>query len=105
MAVKTSNVVARVEPEVKAQAEMIMEKLGISASTAINMFYRQIVFWNGMPFRLTVPAEAPKALDELTKAEFNAAMETGLAQAKANQSVPVDEAFDRIMGEIARGTV
>ena len=96
MAGKTSNVVARVEPEIKAQAEMIMEKLGLSASTAINMFYRQIVFWNGMPFRLTVPTEPPKALDELSRAEFDTAMETGLAQAKAGQSVPVDEAFDRI---------
>lgn len=105
MAGKTSNVVARVEPEVKAQAESIMEKLGISASAAINMFYRQIVYWNGMPFRLTVPAEAPKALDELTRAEFDLAMKTGLSQAKAEQSVPVDEAFDRLIGEIGCGAL
>ena len=39
MAVKSANVVARVEPEIKEKAEAILEALGIPASTAINMFY------------------------------------------------------------------
>ena len=43
MAIKSSNVAARVEPELKEQAEAILSNLGIPASTAINMFYRQIV--------------------------------------------------------------
>ena len=43
MAIKSSNVTARVEPEVKEQAEAILSSLGIPTSTAINMFYRQIV--------------------------------------------------------------
>lgn len=43
MAAKTSNVTARVEPEVKEQAETILSDLGIPVSTAINIFYRQIV--------------------------------------------------------------
>ena len=50
MATKTSNVTARVEPEVKEQAETILSDLGIPVSTAINIFYRQIVLWNGLPF-------------------------------------------------------
>ena len=45
MATKTSNVTARVEPEVKEQAETILSDLGIPVSTAINIFYRQIVLW------------------------------------------------------------
>ena len=105
MSGKTSNVVARVEPEIKVQAEQIMDKLGISASTAINIFYRQIIFWNGMPFRPAIPAGVPKALDELTTAEFDVAMEKGLAQAKAGNSIPVEEAFDRLIGDLANGRV
>jgi DNA-damage-inducible protein J len=103
MAAKTANVVARVEPEIKEQAEGIMEKLGLSASTAINMFYRQVIYWNGMPFRPSIPVGVPKAYDEMTTEEFDAAMSTGLAQAKANQSAPVDEVFDRLIGELANG--
>ena len=59
MAIKSSNVMARVEPEVKEQAEAILANLGIPASTAINMFYRQIVLWNGLPgHAYAAPADA-----------------------------------------------
>ena len=44
MATKTSNVTARVEPEVKEQAETILSDLGIPVSTAINIFYSKLPF-------------------------------------------------------------
>ena len=37
---KTANLYARIEPEVKEQAESILSALGIPASSAINMFYK-----------------------------------------------------------------
>lgn len=43
---KTSNVFARVEPEIKEQAEMVLNKLGIPMSNAINIFLRQGVLQN-----------------------------------------------------------
>ena len=36
---KSANLYARIEPDVKEQAEGILEALGISASNAITMFY------------------------------------------------------------------
>ena len=39
---KSANVYARIEPEIKEQAEMILNALGIPASNAITMFYKQI---------------------------------------------------------------
>jgi DNA-damage-inducible protein J len=100
MAIKSANVTARVEPEIKNRAEEILSSLGISASTAINMFYRQIVLWNGMPFRASIPTNRPLARDEMTNEEFNARMAIGLTQAKANQSAPADEVFDRLIREL-----
>ena len=105
MATRTANVTARVEPEIKEQAEAVMERLGLPVSTAINMFYRQIILWNGLTFRPSVPVNLPKARDEMSKEEFDAAMATGLEQAKQGKSVSVDEAFDALIGEIANGTV
>ena len=55
MTLKSSNVAVRVEPEIKERAESILSSLGISASTGINMFYRQIILWNGLPFRPSIP--------------------------------------------------
>ena len=103
MATKTSNVTARVEPEVKEQAETILSDLGIPVSTAINIFYRQIFLWNGLQFRPSVPAARPKSRSEMNDAEFNARMSAGYAQAKQNQAAPSDEVFDRLIGEIQNG--
>lgn len=103
MATKRANVMARVEPDLKEQAETILSTLGIPASTEINMFYRQIVLWNGMPFRPAVPTNKPLARDEMTDAELNARMATRSAQAKADQSAPAHEAFSRLIDEVANG--
>ena len=105
MATKTANVIARVEPEVKEKAERILSQLGIPSSTAINMLYREIILWQGLPFRPSLPCSGPRAYDELTKEEFDQRMAIGLAQAKANQSAPVDEVFDRLIGEIKHAGV
>lgn len=99
MAVKASNVIARVEPDLKEKAEDILGKLGISASGAINMLYRQIVYTNGLPFSLTLPKQ-PNSVEEMTREQFDQMIETGLAQAKAGQGVDLDLAFQQLHGSI-----
>ncbi len=55
MAGKTSNIYIRIEPEIKKEAEEILETLGIGASQAVNMFYTQIILHKGMPFDVNIP--------------------------------------------------
>ncbi len=50
MAAKSANILARVEPEVKEQAESIMSKLGLPASVVINALYKQIIMTKRIPF-------------------------------------------------------
>ena len=102
MSVKSANVTARVEPEIKEQAEAILNRLGISSSSGINMFYRQIILWNGLPFRPSLPMERPKALDEMSREEFDAKMARGVAQAKAGDGMPAYVFFDSLRHEIMR---
>jgi DNA-damage-inducible protein J len=47
---KTATARARMEPEVKEEAERILEECGLSASEAIGMFYRQVILHHGLPF-------------------------------------------------------
>lgn len=49
MAAKSANLYARIEPDVKEKAESILSALGIPASNAINMFYKQIILQRGLP--------------------------------------------------------
>ena len=92
MATKSANILARVEPEVKEQAESIMSQLGLPASVVINALYKQIIMTKSIPFSLSLPKE-PITLDSLTTEEFNSIIEKGLSQAKADQSRPVADVF------------
>ncbi len=92
MSTKSANVLARVEPEVKEQAESIMSQLGLPASVVINALYKQIIMTRSIPFSLALPKE-PSTLDTMDIQKFNSIMETGLEQAKADQSRPVNDVF------------
>ena len=105
MAIKSSNVTARVEPEIKQQAEAILSSLGISASNGINMFYRQIILWNGLPFRPSIPTNRPILLEDMSKEEFDTKMARGLAQAKAGEGMPADEFFESLKQDILKSYV
>ena len=52
---KSANLYARIEPEVKEQAEAILSALGIPASNAITMFYKQVILQRGLPFEVKLP--------------------------------------------------
>lgn len=55
MAAKSANLYARIEPDVKEKAESILSALGIPVSSAINMFYKQIILQRGLPFEVKLP--------------------------------------------------
>jgi len=56
---------ARVSANVKVEAESILNQIGLSASDAIRMFYKQIILCNGLPFPARIPnATTRKALKD-----------------------------------------
>ena len=55
MAAKSANVTARVQPEIKQQAEAVLERIGLPVSVLIDTLYRQIIMTGGVPYSLTVP--------------------------------------------------
>ena len=99
MAPKTANVMARVEPSVKEQAEAIMDMLGIPASVVINTLYKQIIMTQSIPFSLSVPT-APVARGETDEAAFNAMMMCGLNEARADLSHEADDVFADLRQEM-----
>lgn len=94
MAIKSANVTARVQPEIKQQAEAILANIGLPVSVLIDTLYRQIIMTGGVPYSLSVPQIPTR--DSMTEAQFNAMMEKGYQQAKNGQAIPVDEAFAQI---------
>lgn len=86
MATKSANLYARIEPEVKEQAESILSALGIPASNAINMFYKQIILQRGLPFDVKIPSSRPVDMSSLSETELSAELEKGYADIKAGRT-------------------
>ena len=60
---KTETIRARVEPELKHQAEELLRALGLSATEAITLFYKQVTMHQGLPFEVKIPnADTAEAL-------------------------------------------
>lgn len=92
---KDATVSARVEWDVKTEAEDILQKLGIPVSVVINSLYRQIIFKHGVPFALTVPAE-PVTLDMMSKEQLDEKLRHSYEQSLAGQGVAFDSVFDEL---------
>jgi DNA-damage-inducible protein J len=58
---KTETIRARVEPELKQEAEAVLKALGLNASEAITMFYRQVALRRALPFEVKLPNEVTRA--------------------------------------------
>ena len=52
---KSVVVQARLEPELKRDVEKVLASLGLNATQAITLFYRQIKLQQGLPFPVHIP--------------------------------------------------
>lgn len=97
----TSAVYARIDTELKEDAERILSKLGISPTSAIQMLYSQIVLQRGMPFDLRLPVTAPAAIGGMSRAELDNELDKGMESLRAGKGISADEvdaAFAREFG-------
>ena len=90
---KDSTVSARVETNIKIEAEDILQKLGIPSSVVINSLYRQIIYHRGIPFSLTVPAE-PETMDSMSEDRLDAKLSHSYTQSIAGEGRPMNDVFD-----------
>ena len=99
--VKTASVIARVEPDVKKQAERVLNKLGIPMSNAIGIFLRHVVLQNGIPFEMKLPRNKPSALGLLDDKALEAEIQKGISDVEEGRVSPAHEVFDRIRKDYA----
>ncbi|MGN0847559.1 MAG: type II toxin-antitoxin system RelB/DinJ family antitoxin [Kiritimatiellia bacterium] len=95
---KTANLYARIEPELKSEAESILCGLGVPVSNAINMFYRQIVIHRGLPFSVQFPAHSRVDAATLTDAQLDAEVAKGFDDVAAGRK----RSFKRAAADLTR---
>jgi DNA-damage-inducible protein J len=61
---------ARMDAQLKMEAEGILAECGLNATQGINLFYRQVVLRHGLPFDVKVPnMESRQAMREIATGE------------------------------------
>lgn len=85
---KSAYLNARIDPSLKTKAEKVLSAVGVTASQAITMFYRQVVLRKGIPFDVCIPNEETIAALREAKSGGGEVI-TGSTQA----------AFDEIIGK------
>jgi DNA-damage-inducible protein J len=68
---KDATVRARIEPDLKKRVEIMFEKLGLSTTEAITLFYRQVDLRKGLPFDVVIPNETTRKTMDDTDAGRN----------------------------------
>lgn len=58
----------RIEENTKKQAVELLEGLGINLSDAVNMFLKQVILQNGIPFEVKYPEFKPEVMEAMDEA-------------------------------------
>lgn len=82
---KTAVVSARIDPKLKRRTEEVFKKLGLTATQAITLFYKQVELEHGLPFAVRVP---------------NAITAEALEQAKARQGLESFNTLDDLFEDL-----
>jgi DNA-damage-inducible protein J len=63
---RTATVRARIQPELKTEVEELFDRLGVTTSEAITMFFSQVRIRKGLPFAVEIPNEITRRTFEST---------------------------------------
>ena len=98
----TSAVYARIDSNLKESAESILQQLGISPSSAIQMLYSQIVLTRGLPLDLRLPSRKPTAIGGMSREEVDAELMKGMDSLKSGRAYTADEVDAELKREFGR---
>lgn len=87
----TTAVYARIDTGLKENAENILNQLGISPSSAIQMLYSQIVLTRGLPLDLHLPSVKPTGIGSMSRIELDAELTKGIESLKSRKTYTADE--------------
>lgn len=95
----TSVLYARIDSELKENAEKILSQLGVTPSNLIQMVYSQVVLCKGLPFDVRLPSSVPVAIGGMTREELDAELEKGIDSLKTEKKYTAEEVAAKLSRE------
>lgn len=68
---KTDTIHMRIEPEIKEEADSILNRLGMTTADAITIFLNQVILNGGLPFEVKLPVPNETTLKAIYEADNN----------------------------------
>lgn len=65
----TSSIQISIDESTKQEATALLEGLGLNLSDAVNMFLKQIILQNGIPFAVKYPEYKPEVIEAMEEAK------------------------------------
>ena len=93
----------RMDPTLKESAEEILSQLGISSSSAVQMFYHQIVLHRGLPFHLQLPDNRPVAIGGMSRTELDREIKKGIDSLEAGPLYSADDVDQELAKDFGSG--
>ncbi|MBU5670146.1 type II toxin-antitoxin system RelB/DinJ family antitoxin [Peptoniphilus sp. MSJ-1] len=90
---KTCNLNIRMNPEIKEKAESILNNLGLTSSNAIDLYYRQIILNNGLPFEIKFPKKRLFDISDVSEDDLKEMLELGLQDFENGKFKSFEDAF------------
>ena len=83
-----------IDSTVKKEAETILNCLGLTMASAINLFLKQVIIHRGIPFDVKIP-DLPTFVEDLTEEELIKLLE----EAKNDEGIPFEEVKKELLGD------
>ena len=87
----TATVYARIDPQLKSDVEAILNQLGITPSSLIQMLYSEIKLTNRVPLNLSIPSQKPLSVVTMSKEEFDRELQKGIDDVNEGKVHSMDE--------------
>lgn len=93
MTKQVSEIQAKIPKNIKEQAEQILFRLGLTPSTAIRLFYQQIIYQKALPFKvkLPTPIKEPTSFSQLKDHQVDVALMQGLSALARSHAYTIAE--------------
>lgn len=103
---KTATLNLRINQEVKHNAEVVLSALGLSMTSAITIYLKQIALKGAIPFELSL-TQGPHHLntDRMTADEIRSFLDKGIEDIETGKSMPAKEFFASFRREHAHDRV
>ena len=95
---KSASVNVRINENIKQHAEAILEDIGLSRAVAIDLFYRQIILHNGLPFNLKLNTP-PLSTSDFSPSELEDILSRGVEETNNGHGRSAEEFFATLLGE------